>query len=206
MNPAAEGRFRTWLRTRTLFADTEPTRWSWGICAAVTVLLVPAVWLLMGPSAGWHRVPAVIFALAVPLLIWVDLREHRLPDLVVLPLLAFVFAGSVWAAIADDAGNRLVQALAGAVLLTVVFGVLFVLAPASLGFGDVKLAAVIGVLIGWYGWRMVIAALVLTLCVGVVHGLLVAVVLRRVKNVHIAFGPAMLVAALMTCVGAAALT
>ncbi|OFL68793.1 MULTISPECIES: prepilin peptidase [unclassified Brevibacterium] len=205
MTESRPGAFSRWLSTRRLFADpAHSTPRGWVLCAVATAVLSAVMWLCVGSGDGWHRLAVVLFALAVPLLIWVDLVERRLPDVVVIPLALVVFAASCVAAVMDSTGDRMIQACLGAVLLSAVFFAMFVFAPASLGFGDVKLAVAIGLLVGWYGWRVVVLTLVLTLVIGVVHGLVVAVAKRRFKNVHIAFGPSMLVAALLVCVLAGA--
>lgn len=200
--PSAGG-IRQWLSSRRLFLSPDKrSGLGWVLCAAATAIVLVGTAFLLQPGEGWHRLPVLIFALAVPLLMWVDLVEHRLPDLVVLPLLIAVASSTVLAAVVESDGDRLGQAVLGALLLGAAFALLFVIAPASLGFGDVKLALVIGMLVGWYGWRTAFITLFLTFVLGLVHGLIAAMLQRRLRGVHIAFGPAMLAAGLMTCVAA----
>jgi leader peptidase (prepilin peptidase)/N-methyltransferase len=84
--------------------------------------------------------------------------------------------------------------------MAVLFLLYFVLAwisPDSLGFGDVKLAGLIGLVLGWLG----IFQTVVGLFAGFLVGGLIALVLllgRRVgMRSHIAFGPSMLAGALL---------
>ncbi|MES1170037.1 MAG: prepilin peptidase, partial [Leifsonia sp.] len=72
--------------------------------------------------------------------------------------------------------------------------VLAVVRPGGMGLGDVKLAGVIGILLGWIGWEALavgaIAAFLLGGVVGV--GMLVA---GRSRKASLAFGPWMLAGA-----------
>ena len=71
--------------------------------------------------------------------------------------------------------------------------------PAGMGFGDVKLALVMGLYLGWVGWtplapvagplRLVLYALMLGCVIGVVFGLTVQIVTR--KRGAFPFGPAL---------------
>jgi leader peptidase (prepilin peptidase)/N-methyltransferase len=82
-----------------------------------------------------------------------------------------------------------------------VFAAFFVLAfLGGVGFGDTKLAGVLGLYLGWIGWDTVLLGLV----AGFVVGAAVAVVLliRRLAGwrTDFAFGPALLLGALVAVV------
>ena len=70
----------------------------------------------------------------------------------------------------------------------------------GLGLGDVKRAGVLAALLGWWDWR----AAAIGLAAGVVLGGLAAAILlitrRADRHSHIAFGPAMVAGAYLTCV------
>ncbi|WP_369133085.1 A24 family peptidase [Modestobacter sp. I12A-02662] len=157
--------------------------------AAVFVLVV----LRFGASA---ELPAfLVLATAAVLLAVVDARHRLLPDRVVLPALA---AGAVLltlAAAATGEWTALLRALLGAAAMFAGFLVLAVLSPSGLGMGDVKLAAVLGLHLGWLGWDAVLVGAVAGFVVQA-GGALVLLALRRVRrDSDLPFGPAMLVGA-----------
>ncbi len=91
---------------------------------------------------------AVVVVLAGVVLVAIDLRLHRLPDAVVLPAIALTIAVGVVSALGyGDASRLLPMFLTGAGLIAV-FYLLALVAPSALGFGDVKLAALIGLAVG----------------------------------------------------------
>jgi leader peptidase (prepilin peptidase)/N-methyltransferase len=100
-----------------------------------------------------------------------------------------------------DRWSALAEAAASAGLAVVVFTALALLSPGAggLGLGDVKLAGVLAALLGWFDWR----AAAIGLAAGFVLGGLVAAVLlitrRADRHSHIAFGPAMVAGAYLTC-------
>jgi leader peptidase (prepilin peptidase)/N-methyltransferase len=142
--------------------------------------------------------PAFLFLVAVGLLLaLVDLRHRLLPNRVLVPAYAVSVALLTVAAAAQGEWSRLARAGAGAVVLFAAFLVLALVAPSGLGMGDVKLAALLGLHLGWLGWR----PLVLGATAGFVVQALVAVVLLTARRVDregaLPFGPAMLAGALL---------
>jgi leader peptidase (prepilin peptidase) / N-methyltransferase len=151
---------------------------------------------------GWSwELPAFLcVAAAAVLLADVDLRHRLLPDRVVAPTGLAVAVLLTGAAAVDDRWDDLRRALlAGAVALAVGL-VMALLAPAGLGMGDVKLAAVLGLALGWLGWRAVLVGFFLgfVLQAVVAGGLLLA--RRASRGTELPFGPALLVGALLTVV------
>jgi leader peptidase (prepilin peptidase)/N-methyltransferase len=162
------------------------------IAVATAALFVLAT-LRFGTTA---QLPAFLYLAVVGVLLAViDLGHRLLPDRVVLPSLGI--AAALLAAAAAGHGDWAALARAGiaAVVLFLVFLVLALVAPSGMGFGDVKLAALLGLYLGWLGWNAVL--------VGAVAGFLVQAVLalgllatRRIGlRGELPFGPAMLVGA-----------
>ncbi|MER6161585.1 prepilin peptidase [Streptomyces sp. NPDC001868] len=100
------------------------------------------VWLLLAP---------VGILLAV-----VDFTAHRLPDALTLPLAPALLVLLGAAALSPGAGGSWTAALLGSIALGTGFFVLFLSSPRSVGFGDVKLALALGVVLGWHGWGSVL--------------------------------------------------
>ncbi|MBM7503274.1 prepilin peptidase [Agromyces aurantiacus] len=125
----------------------------------------------------------------------VDLTEHRLPNAVILPTLAAVAVLLVLASALTGEWMRLLWALAGGAAMFAFYFVLALIAPAGMGMGDVKFAAPLGLVLGWFGWSVWLVGLMAGFVVGGLVGL-VALALRRVTlKGSIPFGPSMLAGA-----------
>ncbi len=139
------------------------------------------------------ELPAFLFLAAVGVLLGViDLQHRLLPNRVVVPALAVATALLVAAAAVEQDWAALLRAALGAVVLFVVFLVLALIAPSGLGMGDVKLAALIGLYLGWIGWN----AVVIGAAAGFVVQAAVALALLATRRIglrgELPFGPAML--------------
>lgn len=76
----------------------------------------------------------IVFGVALGLLILYDVREHRIPNRVVLPAVVVCMILSLAEGVHPSAGM-----LAGSAIVLLLFGV-SIIRPAVLGMGDVKLA------------------------------------------------------------------
>lgn len=143
----------------------------------------------------------LVFAASATVLTLVDLAEKRLPNAVILPTLgavALLLVAATWAGAAWSGGSwwPLLWAVAGSAAMFVLYLLLALVSPNSLGMGDVKLALVIGLLVGWFGLSAWLLALLAAFVVGGVIAL-AAIMLRRVTlRGSIPFGPSMLAGAL----------
>lgn len=98
-----------------------------------------------------------------------DVRSERIPNTIVLGSIALVLLWQVMTAITTHAFNRLALALVVAALMFFVTLTLALLRPQQLGGGDVKLFALFGLVLGWFGWEALgVALLVLTMLLGAV--------------------------------------
>lgn len=176
------------VRTRS-----GPTRWS-GECADTFGKrrrpLTATATLSIVALAGAVAVGAVPFAAAgaiallVPAAV-IDIEQRRLPDVwlgaALLLLLAALGVGSVVGQ-PDDPVRTMIGAVGGALAMTLPLFALHLLSPASMGFGDVKAAAVLGAAVGTVDWRLGVVAL----CIAALSGALVGLIMRLRT---VAFGP-----------------
>ncbi|WP_431917389.1 prepilin peptidase [Micromonospora wenchangensis] len=140
--------------------------------------------------------PAFLLVAAVGVVLAVvDLASLRLPD----PLVGAAALGGgtalTVAAVAAGTPGRLALALAGAALSLLLYVVLALLPRSRLGFGDVKLAAVLGLPLGWLGWPALWLGLLLP---HLLNGVLVLALLaagRVRRDTALPFGPALLTGA-----------
>jgi leader peptidase (prepilin peptidase)/N-methyltransferase len=140
--------------------------------------------------------PAFLFlAAAGVLLAVIDLQHRLLPNSVVLPSIGVGAVFLLVAAFAEQEWDALLRAVSGAVVLFAVFLVLALISPSGLGMGDVKLAALLGLYLGWIGW----GAVVVGGAAGFVVQALLALVLLAGRRIglrgELPFGPAMLLGA-----------
>jgi leader peptidase (prepilin peptidase)/N-methyltransferase len=180
-------------------AGAPPRHWWWPAVA------LAALWALVGwrigDFAGWSALPAyLLFAWLAVGLIWIDADVHRLPDGLVLPaypaLLVLVVLGT--AGLGD--WHALVRALACMAGTYALYFVLAFVAPSSLGFGDVKLSGLIGLLLGWISVGQAVVALLAGFVVGGLIAVAMLVGQRVGRRSHIAFGPSMLAGAFVALV------
>jgi leader peptidase (prepilin peptidase)/N-methyltransferase len=153
------------------------------VLAAVRFDDAPALQL-----AGYLLLFAALLALSV-----IDIRLFRLPDRIVLPTLAASIPLVAVASVLDDRPETIRYALVGA---AVYFGFLFLahlVYPRGMGFGDVKLAALMGLYVGWLGesYGQAVALVLWAMLIGFVGGSIVGVVLlaMRRRSAPIPFGP-----------------
>ncbi|MFF8094513.1 prepilin peptidase [Streptomyces sp. NPDC016675] len=161
---------------------TSPATVTALVCAALAAATGTrpelAVWLLLAPAA-------VLLAV-------VDLRVRRLPDPLTLPLAGAALALLGLAALLPEHAGRWTTALLGALALGAGYGVLFLINPAGMGFGDVKLALAAGAALGWYGWSAVMLGTLAGFLLGALYGGALVVARRAGRKTAIPFGPFLL--------------
>nr|WP_228531924.1 A24 family peptidase [Micromonospora sp. ANENR4] len=137
--------------------------------------------------------PALLLVAAAGLVLTVtDLTALRLPD----PLVGVVALGGglglTAAATATGEPRRLAVAVAGAALSFIGYALLALLPRARLGFGDVKLAAALGLPLGWLGWPALRLGLLLPHVLAGVAVLVLLAAGRVRRDTPVPFGPALL--------------
>jgi leader peptidase (prepilin peptidase)/N-methyltransferase len=175
-----------------------PRRWLW-------VELVTAVAFAVFASRfgeDLRIVPLLVLAASLVAVSVIDLQLLRIPDLVTFPTLALAVPLVGLASLRYDDGDSFVAALVGAVAYFVLLLLPHLVYPRGMGFGDVKLALVMGLYLGWLGWssthpvggpiQLVLYGLMLGCLLGVLFGGLSAIVTRR--RGEFPFGPALALA------------
>ncbi|MCF6522021.1 prepilin peptidase [Streptomyces sp. JJ36] len=156
------------------------------VCGTLAAVVGPrpelAVWLV--------AVPAGLVLAAV------DRAVNRLPDVLTLPLAGGVTALLGVAALLPGAEGSWPRAVLGGVVLAGVFGVLFLIQPNGMGFGDVKLALALGVALGWYGWGVLLVGAFLGFALCAVYGTVLVLRGRADGGTALAFGPFLVLGAL----------
>ena len=165
-------------------------------------------------ALAWAGVAGVVLA-------QVDLAVHRLPDRVTVPAYAAVatallvdavalgtwsallravlagaaaFGGAASAAVLGGWAELLRAVLAATAASAVAFG-LATLSPDALGFGDVKLLGLLGLVLGWVGWGALLTGVLLGLVTGAAASLTLVAAGRAGWRTALPFGPPLLVGA-----------
>lgn len=192
------------------------TRWIEPVLVACAVLLAVAAALVMvdqpSPTTAEATPPRIVTEVfagltlgaaagATPMLTWVDIRIHRLPDRIVLPLLALIAVCSTSAFIGG--GHALVLLGHGpmaALGIGVVCGVLVLAVSVlggrgrglAIGLGDVKLAVLVGAVSALAGTSAVLAAFVIAQVSAVAEASWRTCVRRQGLSTRLAYGPHLL--------------
>jgi leader peptidase (prepilin peptidase) / N-methyltransferase len=159
--------------------------------AILMILTTGAVAAGTGARFGgvWELPAFFVLAVVLVALSVIDLRLFLLPNRIVFPLAVATFVLLAVAAIANNDGDALLRALACGGGAFAAFTTLHLVSPRAMGFGDVKLAFVLGLALGWLG----VGETLLGLFLGFVYGSIVGVVLIatriRSRKDHVPFGP-----------------
>ncbi|MER7802085.1 prepilin peptidase [Streptomyces parvulus] len=153
------------------------------LAAATGVRPELAVWLLLAPAGV--------------LLAAVDLKVRRLPDPLTLPLVGAALALLGLAALLPEHAGEWTTALLGALALGAGYLLLFLINPAGMGFGDVKLALTAGAVLGWYGWPTLMLGTFAGFLLGAFYGGALLVARRASRKTAIPFGPFLIAGAFL---------
>jgi leader peptidase (prepilin peptidase)/N-methyltransferase len=139
-----------------------------------------SAWLL----PAWWCFVAVGLSLSL-----IDAREHRLPDVVVGPSYPVLAGLLLIAAAGTGDWAALVRSAEAAMACFAGFFALAAIAPSGLGFGDVKLAGVIGAMVGYLSWPTVFTAVLLAYIGGAGYAGGMVLFRRGTLKTAIPFGP-----------------
>jgi len=164
---------------------------------AVTVLsagVLTAVCAGIGPAPA---LPAfLVLAAAGVVLAVVDAEHFRLPDRLTRPTVLLTAGLLAAAAVPAGPGVLARAGAAGAVSAAALFAVALAW-PEGLGLGDVKLAGLLGMHLGWLGWSTLLLGLSAGVAAGAATALGMLAAGRARRRTGIAYGPPLLAGALL---------
>lgn len=134
----------------------------------------------------------ILVTIGVPLTV-IDVTLHRLPDRLTLALFllsAIVILGD---SLYHHNYTRLIPTLIGSLALPAFYLALMIISRGGMGMGDVKLAAGIGLVGGFFGVRTVLESSFAAYILGSVIGIGLMVAGKAGRKTAIPFGPFMLV-------------
>lgn len=157
------------------------------------------------PVAFWLVLAAcAYFAVMAVRLTVIDIRHHLLPNRIVFPsyavagvllLAAALLAGQPDGQPAGFLASPALRVVAGAAALWLFYFLLRLVYPPGMGFGDVKLAGVLGMYLGYLGWSHLFAGTFLAFLLGGLWSLALLATRRGSLKSDIPFGPFMLAGA-----------
>ena len=164
-------------------------------------------WIVMGAStssatglkAAWALAIVIVaflyFAAISIVLTLIDLDTHRLPNSIVLP--SYLVAGILFTIASLLAGDwtELLRAAIGMATLYAFYFVLRLARPGGMGGGDVKLAGLVGIYLGWLGWGALAVGAFAAFLFGGVFGIALMLAQRAGRKTAIPFGPWMILGA-----------
>jgi leader peptidase (prepilin peptidase)/N-methyltransferase len=169
-------------------------------CRARISFRYPAVELLTGALfalVAW-RAPRATDLVAYLPLVWVlvvlsfvDAEHKLLPNAIVLPSIAAGAALFLVAALLGPGARAYVHALEGAAIGFGFFLLLALIAPAGMGMGDVKLAALLGMALGYLGLMRIFTGFFAAFVIGSVAGLAIVAVRGGGRKTQVPFGPSL---------------
>jgi leader peptidase (prepilin peptidase)/N-methyltransferase len=128
----------------------------------------------------------------------VDFERFLLPNRILYPTLVLTAMGLVVAAAVDGDWRSLRDAVVGGALG---FGLLFaihVISPKGMGFGDVRLAGLLGVALGWLDLGHVFLGLFLGFLLASILGVTLIALKLRTRKDRLPFGPFLAAGAVLT--------
>lgn len=153
-----------------------------------------ALFVAVAARFGWSwPLPAYLYLAAVAIaLALIDLDVKRLPDAIVLPSYSVGLLLLVPAMIAEHswtAGTR------GLIAAAVLYAGFFLLSRFGMGGGDVKLAALLGLYLGWLGWSSVAVGLFSGFMLGGAFAVALVIARRAGRKSRVPYGPFLLAGA-----------
>lgn len=174
-------------------------------------LLTAVVWILavarrreLAPpgtpadAVGWQLVAFLPFLWVLVALSLIDLEHKILPNRIVYPsVLAAVPLLGIVAAVGPGL-DAWVRALLGGLAGAGGFFVVALISPAGMGMGDVKLAGLIGLFMGYLGWGRLVLSFFAAFAFGAVIGIALMIAGRAGRKTAIPFGPFMALGAIVS--------
>ena len=130
-----------------------------------------------------------IMGAALVALVWIDLHEFRLPREITYTAIALSSPVIVIAALLNDEPERIWQAALGAGIALAIMGLIYVASRGGMGDGDVRLAPLLGLHLGYLNPGIVPVGLFFGFLIGAVVGVIAMVVGKAGRKTALPFGP-----------------
>jgi leader peptidase (prepilin peptidase)/N-methyltransferase len=154
---------------------------------------------------SWTSLPYIAYGVLSGVLIVIDARSKRLPNALTLPAIPVTAALLAGPAIAGEGDGALLRAICAGTVLLLAYLALHLISPAGLGPGDVKLAASMGMVLGWISWPALLWGAVLGFVIAALVSLALLAARRATRKSDVPFGPSMLAGAWVVIIASSAI-
>ena len=164
--------------------------------AIVTSHFVSQAFTGYGAASAVFLLAAFLFLASISVtLALIDLDTRTLPNRIVMPsyLIGFVLLGG--AAVTSGNPDALLRGSFALAILFAIYLTLALISKGGMGFGDVKLAGVLGLFLGYLGWGELIVGGFAAFLLGGLFGVGLLLTQRASRKSGIPFGPWMLAGA-----------
>jgi leader peptidase (prepilin peptidase)/N-methyltransferase len=125
----------------------------------------------------------------------IDIDVRKLPNVIVLPSYLVGIVLFTAAAFLSADFDSLLRAGIAMVVLALAYFLMVLVYPGGMGMGDVKLAGVLGLYLGWAGWGALFVGALAAFVLGGIFGIVLMASGRATRKTGIPFGPWMLAGA-----------
>lgn len=137
---------------------------------------------------NWDLPAMLVLFASLLALSCIDIEHLILPKVIVYPTFVALLALLALAAGETDHWHVLFVAAICSICWFVVFFAMNLASPRLLGFGDVRLALVLGLSLGWFGWRYAVLGFFFANLVGAVIGLALIGLKKMTRDQPIPYG------------------
>lgn len=162
-----------------------------GVAPIVIELCTATVFVIFGLRFGLTTETLAFWVLGAALvaLTWIDLEEQRLPREITYVAIALGAPLLTVAAVAASEPERIWTMVVGAALALVLMGAVYLASRGGMGEGDVRLAPLLGLYLGWLNPGLVPVGLFFGFVLGAIAGLVVMALARGDRRTALPFGP-----------------
>jgi leader peptidase (prepilin peptidase) / N-methyltransferase len=186
-----------WLLLRGRCADCDaPISARYPVVELLTAVLFVAVTVRLVQLDLMTALPAFLWFVAAGIaLAMIDLDVGRLPNVIVLPSYPILAVLLTAAALVSHDPAALVRAVVGGSVSFALYYATALAFPGGMGFGDVKLAGVVGGMLAFVSYPVLLVGVAVAFLLGAATGLLAMATGRATRKSTVPFGPFMLAGA-----------
>jgi len=163
-----------------------------GVEPIVVELTTATLFVLMAIRFDDTRAAIPAYCILMAVLVaqtWIDLRTQRLPREITYTGLILGAISLTVAAIVIDEPERIWMMALGAMIALVAMWLIYVLSKGGMGEGDVRLAPLLGLYLGWLNPGIVLPGLFFGFVAGAVVGVTMMAIDRAGRRTAVPFGP-----------------
>ena len=179
-------------------AQPQAKWWRPLVLAVVSAVILGAFAVRIGPDIVLSVY--CVLGLSLVAISAIDLEHFIIPNRIIYPTLALMVPLLVVSAAVDHQWNALAHAAISGAVAFVIFLVIHLVVPHGMGFGDVRLAGVLGLATGWLGFTHAFVGFLAGFILGAAIGIVIIAVTGGGRKTKIPFGPFLAAGAVVTVV------